>query len=275
MATGCVTQNGPVSDTGSEIEKLEKRQCDVLAKLKQLQKDVDALSSKTAGSTSGGLVKASNTKPLKLTNKGVIEDIVINCSPSSRPLSLCILYELMKTRCRVLTASHLHSSINDSASLAKFNDLFVANGSSRLDHEVALTLIWKEMKHGPSMMVNAHSQSLICGEVNIARYIGRLLSIYDDDSSDIVTATEIDTCLELAGQIVTGSGKEKASAIRTLNVKLGKSRYLVGEEFSLADIVTWSAIHQSNQAESAPSNVKKWMKQCNALPQFQSAISCL
>ena len=131
------------------------------------------------------------------------------------------------------------------------------------------------VKHGASIMVNPGSQLSIQGEANVARYLARLL-VPAYDSGDITTATEIDYYVDMATPLAHGKDKEKASVIKTLNAKLGKfNTWLVGDKLSLADIVLWSAMHQGNQATTAPGNVKRWLDGCHQIVAFQSAMKVL
>ena len=130
------------------------------------------------------------------------------------------------------------------------------------------------VKHGPTLMVSPNIQTALQGEGSVARYIARLLEpAYD--SGDIVTATEIDQYVDLAGSLLNGNNKEKAGVMRTLNGRLGKEQYLVGGQRSLADIVLWSALQQSKQTDAAPPNVKKWLDRCAADPAFSLAQKML
>ena len=131
------------------------------------------------------------------------------------------------------------------------------------------------VKNGANIMVNPGSQLTIHGEANVARYLARLLTpAYD--SGDITKATEIDYYVDMATQLAHGKDKEKASVIRTLNAKLGKSNtWLVGDKLSLADVVLWSAMHQGNQVTTASGNVKWWLDACHQNVAFQSAMVVL
>ena len=123
-------------------------------------------------------------------------------------------------------------------------------------------------------MVSPGLQTAIEGEANVARYLARLLTpAYD--SVDIHTLMEIDNHLDNARQLIHGKDKEKAAVIKTLNATLGKSKWLVGDSCTLADIVLWSAIQQSKQVSSAPGIVKKWIESCNQQSAFQLALRML
>ena len=125
------------------------------------------------------------------------------------------------------------------------------------------------------MMVSPTCQSHIEGEANIARYLSRLLQpAYD--SSDIVTATQIDEIVDMAQQqIFQGNNKERSAALRTLNARLGKGQWLVGSSLSVADTVSWSAVHGAKLAADAPANVKKWLKLCAERQEFEEAVKFL
>ena len=123
-------------------------------------------------------------------------------------------------------------------------------------------------------MISPTKQTAVTGEVNIARYINRVIS--PDSEADIVMATQVDEWLDIAHiQIINGNTKEKAAALRNLNSRLGKNDWLAGSSLSLADIVTWSALQQTNQASSAQANVKKWLKACGENDLFRTAMSLL
>ena len=125
---------------------------------------------------------------------------------------------------------------------------------------------------GPVMMVSPKSHSPICGEASIARHLARLLSpAYDSNSVDV--ATRIDTWIDLAVTLANGNNKEKAAVVRNLNSALGKSDWLVGGQLTVADVMMWSAMQRSKQAQSATGNVKKWLDTCNGQAAFQLALT--
>lgn len=131
------------------------------------------------------------------------------------------------------------------------------------------------MENGPELMVSPARQSCVTGEVNIARYINRLLSpAFDTD--DIVMATTADEWLDTADlQILNGNSKQRNAALKSLNNRLKKNDWLVGDQFSVVDAVTWSALHQTELAKSAAESVQKWISACNGMPGFSAALSLL
>jgi aminoacyl tRNA synthase complex-interacting multifunctional protein 2 len=124
-------------------------------------------------------------------------------------------------------------------------------------------------------MVSPGAQTRIEGEATIARFIGRMMKpAYD--VCDPVFATKVDHWLDVAtNQMLRGNTKEKASAVKSLNSTLGKCDWLVGNSLTLADVVMWSAFQQGGLVESAPGNVKKWLKSCSNHAAFQMASNLL
>ena len=89
------------------------------------------------------------------------------------------------------------------------------------------------VENGPELMVSPAKQSVITGEVNIARYINRLISP-GFDTTDIVKATTADEWLDMADlQLINGNSKQRNATTKSLNTKLKKSDWVVGDEFSL------------------------------------------
>lgn len=120
------------------------------------------------------------------------------------------------------------------------------------------------------LKVNPSEQTPIIGECNIARYLARLLSpAYD--STDPVTATQIDGLIDLADAQLSNDGAQKANFVKVISAQLGKSLWMLGENVTLADVVLWSAVHQLKQASRAPDNIKRWLDACNQLPEFAFA----
>ncbi|XP_078692546.1 aminoacyl tRNA synthase complex-interacting multifunctional protein 2-like [Branchiostoma floridae x Branchiostoma belcheri] len=264
------------SSSGSQaLEALEQRQENILRDLGALQAEVAAMmehlpasvKQQVSGTTAGAACGQAQLE-------GPVRDIVINANPSSPPLSLFILYELLKQQFRCFGSVHVHSSVENVAEgLCKcLGNGIRADLRNRTDFQLAITLIWKDVKPSPQMMMSAAYQTPIHGESNVARYLGRILQP-SYDSQDPVTATEIDTWVDMAStQVLMGNNKERAASLRSLNSRLGKHDWLVGSGLTLADIVMWSALHQTGQAAGVPANVKRWLQACNDQPAFQPAL---
>lgn len=122
-------------------------------------------------------------------------------------------------------------------------------------------------KLSPVLKVNSSQQTPIVGECNIARYMARLLSP-SYDSKDAVTSTQIDALIDLADGQLSNDAIQKGNFLKTISGHLGKSQWLLGENLTVADIVLWSALHQSKLIGKAPDNIKRWIDSCNHHPDF-------
>lgn len=281
LAQPRVSADGSTLD---HVEELEMRQEKILAKLADLRRTLDELTEKYGARPA--VVDAGVTKTLSSEVKQVpsakvgspfgsgIHDIVINADPSSPPLSLFVAFEMLKQTYKVLATSYVHSSVKD---LDRRLCDIVRNGSqvTRGDHQIALSLVWKQVDDGPELVVSPSKQFIIQGEVNIIRYINRIMNP-SFDSEDILLATTFDDWLDIAEkQLLNGNSKQRTAAVKSLNNRLKKNEFLIGLEMSLADVVMWSALHQSQEADGAPDNVQKWMLRCNSNTVFRSVLAVL
>ncbi|XP_038068369.1 aminoacyl tRNA synthase complex-interacting multifunctional protein 2-like [Patiria miniata] len=249
-------ENSENNQEDPKLIELERRQEHILQELKSLENEVSTLASKLKPSADVIVTRQKDT-----ALGSVIHDIVIYANPAQPLLSLGVLYEMLKVNYRCRSSVHIHSSVK---SLPDRLWSCFSNGVelSRGEAQISLTLIWKDVSHGPIMMVAAPSQSPIHGEANIARYVARLLNP-GYDATDPVRATTVDHWLDLAtSSLVNGSSKEKAAGVRALNSRLGRCEWLAGPSISVADVVCWSALHGAGQAAGAPANVQKWLKAC-------------
>lgn len=107
------------------------------------------------------------------------------------------------------------------------------------------------------------------GEANVARFLFKLLAPYPNDPT---LATLVDQWVDVAFfQLAEGSAKEHAAVLRALNSALGRNPWVVGPEFSLADIACYCCMLSSGSAPSAPANVQRWVKSCENLGHFSPA----
>ncbi|XP_022080274.1 aminoacyl tRNA synthase complex-interacting multifunctional protein 2-like isoform X2 [Acanthaster planci] len=217
---------------------------------------------------------ASYHEQLGKKQGSTIHDIVVHANPAQPPLSLMVLYEMLKLHFSCRSEVHIHSSVKslpDQLLTCLGNGVELARGEA----QISLTLIWKDVSHGPVLMVAVPSQSPIYGEANVARYVARLLNP-SYDTMDIVSATSVDNWLDLAtNMFLKGNSKEKSASMRSLNSRLGKCDWLVGSSVSIADAVCWSAVQSAGQAASAPANVQKWLKACATHDLFEMASGLL
>lgn len=241
------------------VAALERRQEVILQRLRGLEtvlqglKDTYKTSAMPPNSSGSKSVKRSTGKPVDLGD-GVL-DLVISADPDQVPYSIFVMFQLLQEKFRVRGSTHVHSSVTSKCATNLF-----PSGDGRSDYQIILTLIWKKVPNGPELMVNPSKQSAIQGEVNIVRYIRRLLdsTAEAEDPATMATCDEVLDLVQL--RIIDGNNKERDSALRTLNSRLGRTSWLVGDSVSSADIAAWSGINQCKLSADLPGNVKKWFK---------------
>lgn len=251
-----------------DIQLLEKRQERILKELEDIRQEVESLEQKL-GVQSSSLPPSTKqvTSGTAAVLGNIIHDVVVYANPDSPPYSLVYLHKRLQEHCTCRTAVHVHSSVRSVPE--KLLNCF-GNGSQveRPDAKISITLIWKDVKHGPEMRVNPSHQTPICGEANIARYLARLLQ--PSYEVDLLSACLADHWLDLASfSLIGGNSKERAAAVRSLNSHLGRKPWLLEETSSFVDAVVFSALQQTGQASSASGNVKTWLKGCESDHLFQ------
>lgn len=267
------SRNEILSETNRpDLAILEERQERILRQLDELKAQLQLIRNQSSTANKTPEIPRVKTGAKidvgQLTALPSIEDIVICAKPEHPPWSILILYKLYKDQIQFGAQCHVHSSIK--AVSARLRNFFMEKTTlPRSQQRLTLTLIWKDVgSSDPEMMVNPVTQVAIKGEVNIARYLAHLVGLIHT-KSDAVYLTDVDTLLDLAHSfIIHGSNKERQAAMRQLNSRLGKSAWLVGSSISIADIAVWSALHQVHAMESAPANVKKWLKNCRSFSAF-------
>ncbi|XP_078521273.1 aminoacyl tRNA synthase complex-interacting multifunctional protein 2 [Lissotriton helveticus] len=278
-------QHQPPDVADPSLQALEVRQEEILKRLYELKAAVDGLSkmihTPDADLDITSIIKVEEQAPPQAVvadldallgkDYGALRDIVINANPSLPPFSLLVLHGLLCQRYKVLTAVHTHSSVkNVPEELLKcFGEQL--NNRSRQEYQLGFTLIWKDVPK-PQMKFSIQNMCPVEGEGNIARFLFSLLA----PESSAVTLTQIDSWVDtVIFQLKEGSNKEKAAVLRAMNSTLGKSPWLVGNELTVADIVGWCAVHQTNGSTALPANVQKWMKSCENLAPFNKAAKLL
>lgn len=123
------------------------------------------------------------------------------------------------------------------------------------------------------MKFSVQTMCPIEGEGNIARFLFSLFG----QKQDAVNLTLIDSWVDIAiFQLKEGSSKEKAAVFRSMNSALGKTPWLVGDELTVADVVLWSVLQQTGGCGgTVPANVQKWMRACENLAAFHTALKLL
>lgn len=255
------------------VSELATRQEAVLKKLQQLKLQVDQLQGSNVPSTGvkGSVVTANAAAAAQAPQMqaGVVHDVVISAKPSAAPYSLVLIKMLLRDAgISVYCASHVHSTVHKVES--ELSSAFCDVGSGeRSQHNLAFTVLWKDTQQ-PQLMVSPMSQTRVCGEANIVRYLSRLFpatSMYNyEAASSFCCIAETDQLMDqLQAQLADGNKKEKQAALRQLNGKLGGARFLLGDQLSIIDILAWSLVKQMDDGASAPTNVAKWYKSINSL----------
>lgn len=268
------------------LQALESRQDDILKRLYELKAAIDGLSKMIhtpdadvdvtnimqADEPTALMTSALDLNSVLGKDYGALKDIVINANPASPPLSLLVLHRLLCERYRVLSTVHMHSSVKNVPErlLKCFGEQ--TRKQARHEYQLGFTLIWKNVPK-TQMKFSVQTMCPIEGEGNIARFLFSLFG----QKHNAVNLTLIDSWVDIAiFQLKEGNSKEKAAVFRSMNSALGKSPWLVGNEFTVADVVLWSVLQQTGVCgTAAPANVQRWLKSCDNLAPFNTALKLL
>lgn len=197
------SHNGDVStdSSQSEVQLLMSRQDTIISKLESLKKRIDSMTASSSsqisaqGSSraSGNLPSGPGVKPKGLT---LPRDVVICCNPKTAPKTLLSVLDRLRATYKVLCTYHIHSSAKSSPCLDLSKHGFQTNliGEGRSDKDTVITWIWKDCTDC-EMVVNPVKHTKICNQVNVCRYLMRLLGDYP---ADPVKATKLDEQLDKA-----------------------------------------------------------------------------
>lgn len=270
----------------SSLQTLESRQDDILKRLYELKAAVDGLSkmiqTPDADLDVTNIIQANEPSALSTSaldlnsvlgkDYGALKDIVINANPASPPLSLLVLHRLLCDHFKVLSTVHTHSAVkNVPENLLKcFGEQ--TNKQPRHEYQLGFTLIWKNVPK-TQMKFSVQRMCPVEGDGNIARFLFSLLG----GRHDAVTATLMDSWVDAAVlQLREGGSKERAAVLRSMDSALGRSPWLVGSELTVADVVLWSVLQQTGGCSApAPANVQKWLRACENLAPFSTALRLL
>ncbi len=128
----------------------------------------------------------------------------------------------------------------------------------------------------PTMVVSPQDQTPVEGTANISRYLCReyFPALYENGKGGPERASLIDSWLDAVSiTLQRGSAKEKQSVIRRFNSQLGSSNFLVGEDLSLADIVSYCFLCEQPQLKLG-GNVKQWLKRVQATIPRIATVRC-
>ena len=159
----------------------EKRWLDIEEQLKFLQKQVRKICDQKGldiQDISKGLLP-KQTATLSGGSLKTFKDVVIEMDPKYPSQSIVYLAKKLSQVKEVIFACHVHSSVVVSGSVQlNFWPKCQNNLKSRLEHDLALTLIWKSVGAEPIVKCGSgltSSKVAVVGEPNILRYLARLL----------------------------------------------------------------------------------------------------
>ncbi|KAG1687144.1 Aminoacyl tRNA synthase complex-interacting multifunctional protein 2 [Nymphon striatum] len=261
-----------------KLKEIEDKQKKILEQLHQLKDSVENVYNKVVVKSSINLpenVECSVRNEFRVP----IHDVVIYASPDYPPLSLLLVKQLLAKETTVMVSKYTHSSIQKPLNpfIQKFmseDELQSKKQLTRLENKLAISLIWKDVGADPVLIVNPLSQYPIIGELNILRYLFRLLrnhTYYNE--SDAIQATRIDSLLEnIHLLILHGNSKQQYSLLQQLNDDFANQPFVAGGQWTIADVLLWSSLTFHQLAKSVPSNVQTWYKNCINIEYFKNAM---
>ena len=244
-------------DKPSHFAELEKKQETIKQQLSALKQEMTTFKQQRK-------TGSARSTPEPPRNSGVIPpdipvDAVIKCHPDRPPTATFLVFSHLQEFTPVSWRTLFHSSLSDP----------VPHLSSALRHvqkrdkpRLILTVIWRGELAEPSLQVSpAHTP--IYGDHNIAKYLCRLHADYLYEGLGAVQATETDQWVNsFSTQLLAGSSKERQNVFKALNAHFGKSRWLVGDQMSLADFVAFSLLTNEEVVGEGKiqKNVIEWIK---------------
>ncbi|XP_077292317.1 aaRS-interacting multifunctional protein 2 isoform X2 [Arctopsyche grandis] len=239
-----------------QLEMLETRQIRLLEQLECLQKQMQTMRENllSVNTTTQSVVAVK-----KYQSNDLPRDVVINVSPDHPPYSLLSLKKLLK----INIDCHTHSSVPSlKTSLKEFNDRLTNSNTS--NQNMNITLIWKNVGAYTELIVSS-VPIIICGEVNVLRYIVSAISC-SFSYSEKDCFWEIDSLLDICHKLQTlKTMKERQAVIRSLGTKLGKGKWIGGfTDMSIVDVAAWSIIKQLNIESELTDNMKIWLQHCES-----------
>lgn len=192
--------------------------------------------------------------------------LTLYCDPEDPPYSLPVLLQCISQKISITYETHCHSSITSLP-----NDLKNFWPQTENQDIFHLTVIWKKLyNHRPELICKDEDVPII-GEVNIARYLARILDKYQPNASSPryerlgpERSSKVDECLDLV-TIGNNTGLKKLNSLIDSN-----SRYLVGHKPSVADICLWSYFRK-HKPDQGLKNIISWFSSITNEPLFASS----
>lgn len=223
-------------DVRNPVETLalvtEKRWIGIQEKLEVLQKRINAIASSHGMETNMKSSSATST----FTE---FKDIVIEMDPDFPSRSALFLAKKLAESTQVLFSCHVHSTLTDCKKKVPV-DFWPSSDPKigRLSNKLGLTLIWKPVGLGIALKSSPTGHH-VKGEVNVARYLSRLLSkltsatnFYQEFSPNVHW---IDLQLDLLHQVSHSDSKTRANLLHQMSQQ--KRPNNIDNQITLADIL--------------------------------------
>ena len=209
-----------------------------------------------------------NIEPMQPSNGRVMKDVVIHADPEFPPYSVQFLLAALSQIASVWSSVHIHSSLTELP--YHLNDFFEVEGGeaekNRSNCKLGITIIWKALMKDPILVT--HPAKQVSGEVNIVRYLCRILEEHSSissvlthsmkyDSLSSIQASQVDDKLDKIHQITHSESSKDRKIL--LNKLLNDSNDAISEVSSIPDIALLSVCKQEknknnkflSQSESA------------------------
>lgn len=233
----------------SEYNVLAKEWDDITKRIEKLQSRVRSLKSQL------GVPQTQSVDCGKL-------NFTIFADPKVPPHSVITLINMLDEKIGVKKTSHFHSSLKGLPDHLK-NIFAHQKDSKTLDN--CITVIWKSVGLQLEMIVSPVDNVKVTGEVNVLRYLSRVLEAkcndfdwYENTSAE--NSVQIDHWLDKGHAQLQKGSTDAQLFLKALDTQLNGRAYIVGSKLSPADIYLVSVL--SNLTVKMPKNIEKWYQQC-------------
>ncbi|XP_020708753.2 phenylalanine--tRNA ligase alpha subunit [Athalia rosae] len=217
-------KNGPrVINTKRTAELLEKRLDKILLDLEELQQDFPRI--------------LGSQKSVEKRN------LVIFCDPTRPLYSVEILLTIISKIYSIFLTVHTHSTVGVlPQGLLEFCKKSEKAASPEAC-DITITIVWKSV--GVDAILKTDQAHELIGEVNIARYLNRLIesrdkNILEYENGSYSYADKIDTALDEIHRAIHSNSIDEITLLHSKS----KTRYILGNKISVVDIV-WDSVKKN------------------------------
>ncbi|XP_046838414.1 probable aminoacyl tRNA synthase complex-interacting multifunctional protein 2 isoform X1 [Vespa crabro] len=244
-----------------EYALLEARQEKILVQLAELKKQVSTLCDFLKHTNHVKMPADYNKKKNNMLSdvyyepKSINVNLIINVNPKKPPYSILALQKVWND-ISIKLESYVHSSV-----IGNVPEIYICDIHPPKPNVINLFLIWKEVED-LEFVTGLYNYSLF-GEVNLLRYLSRILDIHNFDSClDPAQANIFDTVLDYCYCLQIEKSSEKQQLIlQFITKKLGTNKWFGKNKPNIVDIAVWSVIKQIS-VQNIPLNLKKWINTC-------------